>query len=78
MKNHFGHRVRKYDPSTELARDFCGGIGPLQLGVVLVHSGLKIPISIYDNIPTLIHAYIPLYLCLSLDLSHKTTRVVIF
>ena len=36
MKNHFGDRVGKYDPITELARDFCGGIGPLQLGVVLV------------------------------------------
>ena len=24
-------------PSTELPRDFCAGIGPLQLGVVLVH-----------------------------------------
>ena len=23
-------------PGTELARDFCAGIGPLQLGVVLV------------------------------------------
>ena len=23
-------------PSTEFARDFCAGIGPLQLGVVLV------------------------------------------
>ena len=23
-------------PGTEFARDFCGGIGPLQLGVVLV------------------------------------------
>ena len=36
MKIHFGHRVGKYDPSTELSRDFCAGIGPLQLGVVLV------------------------------------------
>ena len=24
-------------PGTEFARDFCAGIGPLQLGVVLVH-----------------------------------------
>ena len=31
-----GHCVGKYDPSTELPRDFCAGIGPLQLGVVLV------------------------------------------
>ena len=36
MKIHFGHRVGKYDPSTELPRDFCAGIGPLQLGIVLV------------------------------------------
>ena len=36
MKIHFGHRVGIYDPSTELPRDFCAGIGPLQLGVVLV------------------------------------------
>ena len=37
-KIHFGHRVGKYDPclGTELPRDFCSGIGPLQLGVVLV------------------------------------------
>ena len=36
MKILFGHRVGKYDPSTELPRDFCAGIGPLQFGVVLV------------------------------------------
>ena len=24
-------------PSTELLRDFCAGIGPLQLGIVLVY-----------------------------------------
>ena len=35
MKKHFGHRVEKYDPSTE-PRDFYAGIGPLQFGVVLV------------------------------------------
>ena len=40
MKNHFGDRVGKYDPITELARDFCGGIGPLLLGVVLVFLSL--------------------------------------
>ena len=28
-------------PSTELPRDFCAGIGPLQLGVVLVSSFFK-------------------------------------
>ena len=32
MKIHFGHRVG----NTELPRDFWAGIGPLQLGVVLV------------------------------------------
>ena len=37
MKIHFGHRVGKYDPSTELPLDFCAGIGLLQLGVVLVY-----------------------------------------
>ena len=31
-----GHCVGKYDPSTDLPRDFCAGIGPLQLSVVLV------------------------------------------
>ena len=36
MKINFGHHVGKYDPSTELPRDFCAGIDPLQLGVVLV------------------------------------------
>ena len=36
MTIHFGHRVEKYDPSTELPYDFCAGIGPLQLGVVFV------------------------------------------
>ena len=29
-------------PSTELPRDFCAGIGPLQLGVVLVYLLIKI------------------------------------
>ena len=37
MKIHFGHRLGNYDPSTELSREFCAGIGPLQLGVVLVY-----------------------------------------
>ena len=37
MKIHFGHRVGSTTPSTELPRDFCAGIGPLQLGVVLVY-----------------------------------------
>ena len=39
MKIHFGHCVavrRCTTPSTELPRAFCAGIGPLQLGVVLV------------------------------------------
>ena len=36
MKIHFGHHVGKNDPSTELPRDFCAGIGPLQLSIVLV------------------------------------------
>ena len=36
MKINFVHHVGKYDPSTELPCDFCAGIGPLQLGVVLV------------------------------------------
>ena len=27
-------------PGTEFDRDFCDGIGPLQLGVVLVHYSL--------------------------------------
>ena len=29
-------------PGTEFARDFCAGIGPLQLGVVLVSSSICI------------------------------------
>ena len=29
-------RVDNMAPGTEVARDFCAGIGPLQLGVVLV------------------------------------------
>ena len=41
-KIYFGHCVGKYDPSTELPRDFCAGIGPLQLGVVLVLTRFKI------------------------------------
>ena len=45
-------------PGTEFARDFCAGIGPLQLGVVLVLGTIllylhniwitKLPIYIYD------------------------------
>ena len=41
MKIYFGHLVGKYNPSTELPRDFCAGIGPLQLGVVLVFYQFK-------------------------------------
>ena len=38
MKIHFGHRFwANTTPSNELPRDFCAGIGPLQLGVVLVY-----------------------------------------
>ena len=48
MKIHFGHCVGKYDP--KLPRTFCAGIGPLQLGVVLVISFFKkINISKYHN-----------------------------
>ena len=36
MKIHFGHRLGNTTPSTDLLRDFCAGIGPLQLGVLLV------------------------------------------
>ena len=32
-------------PGTEFARDFCAGIGPLQLGVVLVLLPFKLPSS---------------------------------
>ena len=51
-KIHFGHCVGRYDPpSTELPRDFCAGIGPVQLGVVLVignfHS--KYLIGLFSN-----------------------------
>ena len=40
-KIHFRHRVGKYNPSTELPRDFCARIGPLQFGVVLVFLQFK-------------------------------------
>ena len=36
MKIHFGIVWGNTTPSTELPRDFCAGIGALQLGVVLV------------------------------------------
>ena len=36
MKIHFGHRLRNTTPSTELPRDICPGIDPLQLDVVPV------------------------------------------
>ena len=32
-------------PSNELPRDFCAGIGPLQLGVVLVYAIFQIDLS---------------------------------
>ena len=41
MNIYSGHRVGRYDPSTELSRDFCAGIGPLQFGVVLVFLQFK-------------------------------------
>jgi len=36
IKIRFGHYVGKYASCTEFPRIFCAGIGPLQLGVVLV------------------------------------------
>ena len=36
MNIHFEYRVGNTAPGTELPRDFCAVIGPLQLGVVLV------------------------------------------
>ena len=39
IKNHFNIRWENTAPGTEFARDFCAGIGPLQLGVVLVYFG---------------------------------------
>ena len=36
-------------PGTELARDFCAGIGPLQLGVVLVFHMLSENTINYEN-----------------------------
>ena len=33
---HFGHYVGKCGTGTEFSHIFCAGIGPLQLGVVLV------------------------------------------
>ena len=37
IKIHFKHYVGKYGPDTEFDRNFCAGIGPLHLGVVLVY-----------------------------------------
>ena len=37
MKSILGIVWENTTPSTELPRDFCAGIGPLQLGVVLVY-----------------------------------------
>ena len=36
MKFHFAFVWENTTPSAELPRDFCAGIGPLHLGVVLV------------------------------------------
>ena len=36
IRIHFGYNVGKYGPGTEFPRIFCAGIGPMQLGVVLV------------------------------------------
>ena len=35
MKIHFGHRVGKYDPSTELPRHFCAGSARCSLALCL-------------------------------------------
>ena len=50
MKIHFGHCVAT-TPSTELPRDFCAGIGPLQLGVVLGY--VYFTITLYQNCASL-------------------------
>ena len=39
-------------PSTELPRDFCAGIGPLQLGVVLVFTFFYVKIIVGPLLPT--------------------------
>ena len=41
-------------PGTEFARDFCAGIGPLQLGVVLVLLLMKCSIHLYSIFEILI------------------------
>ena len=54
----------KYDPITELPRDFCAEIGPLQLGVVLVFY-----FFIYNCHIIYMIIYIILYVCVSFFLS---------
>ena len=49
---HFKHKVGKYGPCIKFAYDFCAGIGPLQLGVVLVHYLLNDPCIKYLWITT--------------------------
>ena len=56
-------------PSTELPRDFYAGIGPLQLGVVLVFIIIKEPMSV--QIPK--HKYLFSNVDMPLSLSIKSS-----
>ena len=49
MNIHLGVVWENTTPSNELPRDFCVGIDPLQLGVVLVD--ILIHCAIYDTVP---------------------------
>ena len=56
MKIHFGIVWENMTHSTELPRDFCAGISPLQLGVVLVFNKIK-TIDYIDLILSGIHIH---------------------
>ena len=49
-------------PGTEFARDFCAGIGPLQLGVVLVYFLVESFTSVCTCLPVYVHVYQCVYM----------------
>ena len=51
-------------PGTEFARDFCAGIGPLQLGVVLVYFLVESFTSVCTCLPVYVHVYQCVCTCL--------------
>ena len=59
-------------PGPELPRDFCAGIGPLQLGVVLVLDYLYLRPTLFINSPYMLW-YLAVHGVLTIEYSYHNT-----